>query len=143
MEIKEAEKILTHMLDILPSGKFREIYPLNTTSFLPASKDKIKDAIKYLISFHKTKGQPVDFDTGDLLKVYVSLASFIKKSDFELVRKTNLSLGKLYTNENEEVLVWFSHPKNREEFERSNEISMSVMLEAKNLRKEIENLLMK
>lgn len=142
MEIKEANKILMQMLDILPSGKFKGIYPLNREDFLPASKKEIKEAVKVYIDFHKQKnGKLVQSKKDGLLKIYVALASYIDKKDFEMVMKLNLVIGNLYTVENEEVPAWFSSPKNRREYEKSNEITGAVMLEAKQLKQEIEALM--
>jgi hypothetical protein len=142
MEIKEANKILMQMLDILPSGKFKGIYPLNREDFLPASKKEIKEAVKVYIDFHKQKnGKLVQSKKDGLLKIYIALASYIDKKDFEMVMKLNLVIGNLYTVENEEVPAWFSSPKNRREYEKSNEITGAVMLEAKQLKQEIEALM--
>jgi hypothetical protein len=142
MEIREANKILIDMLDILPGGKFKGIYPLNREDFLPASKEKIKEAVKTYIDFHKQKNRKIAQSKRDeLLKIYVALASYINKKDFEMVMKLNLVIGNLYTVENEEVPAWFSSPKNRREYERSNEITGAVMLEAKQLKQEIEALM--
>ncbi len=129
------------MLDILPSGNFKGTYPLNTVVVLPASKEKIKEAVKTYIDFYTKKdGRITSAKKDGLVKIYVSLASFLDADDFKMVMKLNLSLGKLYTDDEEEVLAWFSSPKNKREYERSNEITGSVMLEAKRMREEIEML---
>ncbi len=142
MEIKEANKILIDVLEILPGGKFKGIYPLNREDFLPATKEKIKKAVQVYINFHKEKhGRLSQSKKDGLLKIYVALASYINKEDFQMVMKLNLVIGNLYTVENEEVPAWFSSPKNRREYERSNEITGAVMLEAKKLKQEIETLM--
>ena len=143
MEIKEAKKILIQMLDILPSGKFKGIYPLNREDFLPAPKEKIKEAVRVYLDFYKDKYHKISQSKKDgLLKIYVALASYVSRKDFELVMKLNLVIGNLYTAENEEVPTWFSSPKNKREYDRSNEITGLVMLEAKKLREEILALFM-
>ena len=142
MDIKEANKILMNVLDMLPSGKFKGIYPLNREDFLPAPKEKIKEAVKVYIYFHKKENGKLSQSKRDgLLKIYVALASYINKDDFQMVMKLNLVIGNLYTVENEEVPAWSSSPKNRREYERSNEITGAVMLEAKQLKQEIETLI--
>ena len=130
------------MLDILPSGKFRGIYPLNREDFLPANKNEIKEAVKTYINFHKEKdGKLSQSKKDNLIKIYVALASYINKKDFQMVMKLNLVIGNLYTLENEEVPAWFSSPKNRREYEKSNEITGSAMLEARELKREVEALM--
>lgn len=141
MEINQAKRIINRFFDVMPTGRFGGLYPLNTVSALPDTKENVKGAFGLLINFYRKEGTLSATKEYRLIKAYVSLASFVSDKDFDIVEKTKLKLGHLYTDTNEEVLAWFSEPRNRKMHERSYAISQKVMLEANKLKGEIESLL--